>query len=167
MTLLDQARQAGIALRLDSIGRLVVELPDPEPPDADALLAAIREQAEEVKRAIREQAAPRPPAGTGQPARARRPIDPGLAAKVEAALRRGQWVRIETDFGDIILAPNRWAAERAAKRHPNTPIFQPGEWREILACETPDELAVLIELKRTLGATLLPSRTARERSAKP
>lgn len=88
-------------------------------------------------------------------ARPAHPIDPSLATRVDAALRRGQWVRVATAFGDVILAPNCRAAERAAQRHPNLPIFQPPEWRELLACETADELADLIERKRTLGADLI------------
>ena len=92
---------------------------------------------------------------TPQPPPPARPIDPNLAARVDAALRRGQWVRIATAYGDVILAPNGRAAERAAQRHPGLPIFRPAEWKELLACETREELAVLIELKRTLGADLI------------
>ena len=98
---------------------------------------------------------------------ARPPIPPDLASQVEAALRRGQWVRVETDFGDIILAPNRRAAERAAQRHPGLPIFRPAEWKELLACETPEELAVLIELKRTLGADLIRAEPVEREGVSP
>ena len=86
----------------------------------------------------------------------RPPIPQDVVAGVEAALRAGRWVRIATPY-DILLAPNRRAAERASERHPNLPIFRPREGREILACETPEELAVLIELKRTLGPDLIPA----------
>lgn len=96
-----------------------------------------------------------------------RPIDPTLAARVDAALRRGQWVRIATAFGDVILAPNGRAAERAAQRHPNLPIFRPNEWKELLACETHEELAVLIELKRTLGADLIRAEPVEREGVSP
>lgn len=96
-----------------------------------------------------------------------RPIDPALAAKVEAALRRGQWVRVETSYGDIVLAANRRAAERAAQRHPNLPIFQPAEWREILACESREELEMLIAVKRTLGATLIKAEPVQGEGVSP
>ena len=85
----------------------------------------------------------------------RPPIPPDVVAGVEAALRAGRWVVVGTAYGDIILAPNRRAAERAAQRHPGLPIFRPAEWEDLLACETPEELAVLVELKRALGADLI------------
>ena len=94
-----------------------------------------------------------------------RPIDPALAARVEAALRRGQWVRVGTAYGDVILAPNGRAAERAAQRHPGLPVFRPAEWAELLACETAEELAVLIELKRSLGADLIRAEPVAEDKA--
>ena len=149
--LLEQAREAGMAVYLDASGRLAVDVPDDASPEADAIVDALAARAAEVKAHLRASQAP-PPSSHSAPA--------SLVRQAAARLRAGRAVRLETAYGEVVLAPNLEAARWAEERYPGVPVFLPHEWRALLDCESPDEVNVLVAVKRHLGARLLPEAPA-------
>lgn len=96
----------------------------------------------------------------------RRAVPANLVRQVAKRLRAGRPVLLETDFGPVVLASSLDAARRGEEKRPGVPVFLPYEWRALLDCETPDEIELLIAVKRSLGARLLPEPPAEEGTAR-
>ncbi|MBE3598402.1 MAG: hypothetical protein IMX02_06260 [Limnochordaceae bacterium] len=150
--LLAHANAARVRVYLDPEGQLRADVPDDAPPDVDALLDELKARAREVKAHLLAQADAKP----SEPSAPRRPVPESLVRQVAKRLRSGRPVLLETAFGPVVLAPSLDAARWAEEKRPGVPVFLPYEARALLDCESPEEVELLVSVKRYLGARLLP-----------